>query len=88
MAVHLIGKKLDGTVFDNTYEEGQPRNTFLHSLIPGLQLTLPKMKEGAKWEVFVPSDMAYRRNGRFPDIGPNEMLIYEVELISVSTLAE
>jgi FKBP-type peptidyl-prolyl cis-trans isomerase len=50
MLIHLIGKKLDGTIFDNTHEEGQPRKTFLHSLIPGLQLTLPNMKEGAKWQ--------------------------------------
>jgi FKBP-type peptidyl-prolyl cis-trans isomerase len=56
-------------------------------VIKGWQEALPLMKEGAKWQVYIPSDLAYGPRGAGGDIGPNEVLIFDIELVSVKEAA-
>lgn len=85
VTVHYIGTLLDGTVFDSSVQRGQPADFPLREggLIQGWIDTLPLMKEGDKWKLYIPSDLAYGERGN-QGIGPNEMLIFEVELIKVA----
>jgi FKBP-type peptidyl-prolyl cis-trans isomerase FklB len=71
----------DGTEFDSTYRNGKPRTYSLEKIIPGLKEALPQMKEGAKWQVFIPSDLAFGDRGPLAEHGG--VFIYEIELISV-----
>lgn len=81
--VHYRGSLIDGTVFDSSYERGEPAEFPVQGLIPAWQEALPMMKEGAKWKLVVPSDLAYGEKGAGQAIGPNEVLIFEMELIEV-----
>jgi FKBP-type peptidyl-prolyl cis-trans isomerase len=77
------GTHLDGTEFDaNT--AGKPATLKMSSMIPGLKEALKLMPAGSKWKIFIPSDLAYGERGAGADIGPNETLIFEVELLSVN----
>ncbi len=80
---HYSGKLLDGTVFDSSYERGQPAAFGVDQVIPGWTEALQKMKTGDKWEVYIPGDLAYGLRGSPPKIGPNSTLIFTVELIAV-----
>lgn len=80
---HYIGKLLDGTEFDNSYKRGQPFSTKVTGVIKGWTEILQLMKEGDKWEVYIPSDLAYGPRGSAPVIGPDAALVFEMELISV-----
>ncbi len=81
--VHYIGKLLNGSVFDNSYEKGGPIDFDLTGVVKGWQEVLQLMKEGDRWEVFIPSDLAYGALGSPPNIGPNATLTFEMELIKV-----
>ncbi|MFO7983872.1 MAG: FKBP-type peptidyl-prolyl cis-trans isomerase [Desulfuromonadales bacterium] len=81
--VHYRGTLTDGTVFDSSYERGEPAEFPVQGLIPAWQEALPMMKEGAKWKLFVPSELAYGEQGAGQVIGPNEVLIFEMELIEI-----
>jgi FKBP-type peptidyl-prolyl cis-trans isomerase FklB len=82
--IHFRGTLIDGTVFEDTYKSfGQPIAFMLNGMIPGWAEALRLMKEGAKWQLFIPPDLAFGERGAGPLIGPNAALIYEVELISV-----
>lgn len=81
--VHYSGKLLDGTVFDSSYERGQPAVFGVDQVIAGWTEALQKMKAGDKWEVYIPGDLAYGLRGSPPRIGPNALLTFTVELISV-----
>jgi FKBP-type peptidyl-prolyl cis-trans isomerase len=80
---HYSGKLLDGTVFDSSYERGQPASFGVDQVIAGWTEALQKMKAGDKWEVYIPGDLAYGLRGSPPKIGPNSTLIFTVELIAV-----
>jgi len=80
---HYAGRLLDGTEFDSSYKRGTPFSTNVAGVIPGWTEILQLMKEGDKWEVYIPSDLAYGERGSGPTIGPNAALIFEMELISV-----
>jgi FKBP-type peptidyl-prolyl cis-trans isomerase FklB len=80
--VHYRGTLLDGTEFDSSYE-GEPRTFSAGGLIPGFTEALLMMKEGAHWKVAIPASLAYGPAGSAPAIGPNETLIFEIELIEV-----
>lgn len=80
---HYAGRLLDGTEFDNSYKRGEPFKTSVTGVIAGWTEILQLMKEGDKWEVYIPSDLAYGERGTQGSIGPNAALIFEMELISV-----
>ncbi|MGH1542091.1 MAG: FKBP-type peptidyl-prolyl cis-trans isomerase [Arenicella sp.] len=80
--VNYKGSLIDGTVFDSSYDRGQSATFPLDGVIPGFSEGLKLMKEGAKYEFYIPSDLAYGENGP-PSIGPSQTLIFEVELIKV-----
>lgn len=81
--VHYRGMLLDGTVFDSSYERDQPAVLPVTGVIPGWTEVLPLMKEGAKWKVFIPAELAYGTRGAGNLIGPNQVLIFEIELIGI-----
>ena len=77
------GTLIDGTEFDSSYKRGQPATFQVKGVIPGWTEALQLMKEGSKWELFIPSNLAYGERGAGNTIGPDATLIFEVELISV-----
>jgi FKBP-type peptidyl-prolyl cis-trans isomerase FklB len=83
VTTHYKGTLIDGTEFDSSYKSGQPATFEVTGVIPGWTEALQRMKEGAKWHLFVPSNLAYGESGRGTLIGPNATLIFEMELISV-----
>jgi FKBP-type peptidyl-prolyl cis-trans isomerase FklB len=83
VTVHYRGTLIDGTEFDSSYRRGQPVSFPVNGVIPGWTEALQLMEEGAKWQVVIPSGLAYADRGAGRDIGPNATLIFEVELISV-----
>lgn len=84
VTTHYKGTLLDGSVFDSSYERGQPATFPVNGVIAGWTEVLQKMKVGDKWEIYVPGDKAYGPRGT-PDgsIGPNAVLTFEIELIAV-----
>lgn len=83
VTVHYTGKLIDGTVFDSSVERGAPATFGVTQVIPGWVEALQMMKEGAKWRLFIPSNLAYGPNGAGNVIGPKATLIFDVELIKV-----
>jgi len=79
--VNYRGTLIDGTEFDAS-RPGQPLVRPLNQLVRGWQEALTRMKPGAKWQLFVPADLAYGEFGSGPKIGPNATLLFDVELIS------
>lgn len=82
VSVHYRGTLLNGTEFDSSYG-GEPARFPVNRVIPGWTEALQKMKVGDKWQLFVPSELAYRDEPPGPPIEPNSMLIFEVELLGV-----
>lgn len=81
--VHYRGTLIDGREFDSSYRRGEPTTVRLNGVIKGWQEALPMMPEGSKWQIFVPPELAYGQGGAGAVIGPNETLIFEIELIAV-----
>ncbi len=77
------GTLINGTEFDSSYKRGQPATFPVSGVIKGWTEALQLMPAGSKWQLFVPSDLAYGERGPSPDIGPNSTLIFEVELLSI-----
>ncbi len=69
--------------FDSSYKRGQPLSFPVNRVIKGWTEALQLMPVGSKWQLFIPSDLAYGERGAGQDIGPNATLIFEVELISI-----
>ncbi len=84
VTTHYHGTLIDGTVFDSSYERGQPATFPVNGVISGWTEALQLMREGAKWRLFIPSNLAYGAQGAGDVIGPNTTLIFDVELISVN----
>jgi FKBP-type peptidyl-prolyl cis-trans isomerase FklB len=83
VTVNYRGTLIDGTEFDSSYRRGQPAAFPVSGVIPGWTEALPLMGEGAKWQLFIPPNLAYGERGAGGLIGPNATLIFEIELISV-----
>ena len=83
VVVHYVGRLIDGTEFDSSRDRGTPATFSLGGIIPGWQEALQLMHEGDVWEVVIPSELAYGARGAGTSIGPNETLVFEIELISV-----
>jgi FKBP-type peptidyl-prolyl cis-trans isomerase len=83
VTVHYRGTLIDGTEFDSSFKRGQPASFQLNRVIPGWTEGVQLMKEGATYRFFVPSALAYGERGAGANIGPNETLIFDVELIKV-----
>lgn len=83
VSVHYIGKTLDGTEFDNSIKRNRPAKFNVNRVVKGWTEALQLMKVGSKWELFIPSDLAYGEKGAGRNIGPNETLHFEVELIGI-----
>ena len=81
VTVHYHGTLIDGTVFDSSVDRGQPATFPVNGVIPGWVEALQLMSPGAKYKLFIPSDLAYGERGAGGSIGPNATLIFEVELI-------
>ncbi len=84
VTVQYRGTLIDGTEFDSSYKRGQPATFPVGGVIKGWTEALQLMKEGSKWQLFIPSDLAYGASGtQGGPIGPNAVLIFEVELVSI-----
>lgn len=83
VTVHYKGTLIDGKEFDSSYKRKQPATFPLNGVIKGWQEGVQLMKEGSKFEFYVPSDLAYGPKGAGADIGPDSTLIFEVELLKV-----
>jgi len=81
--VHYHGRLIDGTVFDSSVERGEPEQFPVNRVIPGWTEALQKMKVGGKWKLFIPPDLAYGERRASGDIGPNSVLIFDVELLDI-----
>ena len=79
--VHYRGTTIDGTEFDSSYKRGAPATFGVTQVIPGWTEALQLMTVGSKYQLFIPSDIAYGPRGAGGQIGPNETLIFEVELL-------
>jgi FKBP-type peptidyl-prolyl cis-trans isomerase FklB len=84
VTVHYHGTLIGGTVFDSSVARGQPATFPVKGVIKGWQEVLPLMPTGSKWQVVIPAELAYGPNGApGGKIGPNEVLIFDIELIGI-----
>ena len=80
---HYEGTLIDGTLFDSSIKRGQPAVFGVNQVIPGWVEALQLMPEGAKWKLYIPSDLAYGAQGAGEMIPPHSTLIFEVELLEI-----
>ncbi len=83
VVTHYKGTLINGTEFDSSYKRNEPATFPVNRVIKGWTEALQLMKPGAKYQLFVPAALAYGERGAGQDIGPNETLIFEVELLSI-----
>ena len=81
--VHYRGSLIDGTEFDSSYQRGEPASFPVNGVIPGWTEALQLMKEGDKWQLVIPPQLAYAERGAPPVIPPNSALVFEVELLKI-----
>ena len=82
VSAHYKGSLLDGKTFDSSYDRGQPATFVLSQLVPGWQEGITLMPVGSKYRFWIPSNLAYGEQGAGP-IGPNQTLVFEVELLDI-----
>ena len=83
VVVHYHGTLIDGTEFDSSYARGEPIELNLNQVIKGWQEALQLMAIGSKWQIVIPSELAYGERGAGRVIGPNATLIFDIELLSI-----
>jgi FKBP-type peptidyl-prolyl cis-trans isomerase len=81
--VHYHGTLVDGKVFDSSVERGEPVTFPVQGVIKGWVEALQLMPVGSKWKLFIPSELAYGKQGAGSDIGPDSALVFEVELLEI-----
>jgi FKBP-type peptidyl-prolyl cis-trans isomerase FklB len=84
VTTHYHGTLPNGTVFDSSYQRGQPATFPVNGVIAGWTEALQLMPEGSKWRLYIPSDLAYGKRGAGRDIGPDAALVFDVELLKVN----
>lgn len=85
VVVNYLGMLIDGTEFDSTWAHGAPVSFAVNGVIPGWRDVIPRMHVGDRWRVVIPSKLAYGQTGALPRIGPNEALIFEIELLDIKS---
>ena len=83
VVVHYRGTLIDGTEFDSSYARGEPIELNLNQVIKGWQEALQLMAIGSKWQIVIPSELAYGKRGAGRVIGPNATLIFDIELLNI-----
>ena len=83
VTVHYRGTLISGKQFDSSYDRKEPTTFPVNGVIQGWQEALQLMPLGSKYELYIPADLAYGSRGAGPDIGPNSVLIFQVELLSI-----
>jgi len=83
VATHYRGTHVDGSEFDATDAAGPPATFPLRGVVPGWQEAIPLMAVGSKWRLYVPPELGYGEEGSPPVIEPNEVLIFEIELVKI-----
>jgi FKBP-type peptidyl-prolyl cis-trans isomerase len=83
VSVNYRGTLIDGTEFDSSYKRGQPVEFPVNGVIPGWTEALKMMQVGAKWRIVLPGNIAYGERGAGQQIGPNAVLVFEVELLKI-----
>lgn len=83
VTVNYRGMLIDGTEFDSTWAHGQPATFTVKSVIPGWRDVIPRMHVGDRWKVVIPPRLAYGERGALPRIGPNEALVFDIQLLSI-----
>jgi FKBP-type peptidyl-prolyl cis-trans isomerase FklB len=78
---HYRGTRIDGSEFDGTDPKGEPASFPLRAVVPGWREALPLMKAGSKWRIYLPPELGYGPQGSPPAIEPNEVLVFEIQLI-------
>jgi FKBP-type peptidyl-prolyl cis-trans isomerase FklB len=76
---------IDGTEFDSTWAHGAPVSFPVNGVIPGWRDVIPRMHVGDRWRVVIPPQLAYGEHGALPRIGPNEALVFEIELLDIKS---
>ena len=84
VTVHYQGKLIDGSEFDSSYKRGEPATFPVLGVIPGWTEALKLMPVGSTWELYIPSSLAYGEQGAPPVIGPNQTLIFTVQLLKIN----
>ncbi len=83
VTVNYRGMLADGTEFDSTWAHGAPVSFTVDKVIRGWQDVIPRMHVGDRWKVVIPPQLAYGETGALPRIGPNEALVFEIELLDI-----
>ena len=83
VTVNYRGMLIDGTEFDSTWARGAPVSFPVNKVIRGWQDVIPRMHVGDRWKVVIPPQLAYGETGALPRIGPNEALVFEIELLDI-----
>lgn len=83
VVTHYSGTLIDGKVFDSSYKRNAPATFPVNGVIKGWTEALQLMKTGAKWQLFIPANLAYGERGAGENIGPNQVLIFEIELLEI-----
>lgn len=83
VVTHYSGTLISGKVFDSSYKRNSPATFPVNGVIKGWTEALQLMGVGAKWQLFIPAELAYGERGAGQDIGPNQVLIFEIELLEI-----
>ena len=83
VVTHYSGTLISGKVFDSSYKRNSPATFPVNGVIKGWTEALQLMEVGSKWQLFIPAELAYGERGAGADIGPNQVLVFEIELLEI-----